>query len=178
MGGRCGAPTAECLAPRRRTGQFAAPGWDALNDRHTDLVKAGVVDPAKVTGSCRRNAPSVAGMVLSTETGMTEIPEKREPPAPRHDVGRRASQWPRLRAEPVFLARRRPDLRRSHPVTEEEIIRFVAALPGVDASTAREGDGSPEVAWGDSFFLVLPPGEEPSDQRWPFATLNTLYRSV
>ncbi len=56
-------------------------------------------------------------------------------------------------------------------MTEEEIIRFVTSLPHVEAQTAREGDGSPEVAWGDSFFSVRLPEEPKADQRWPFATL-------
>ncbi|MBO0707028.1 MAG: erythromycin esterase [Candidatus Dormibacteraeota bacterium] len=56
-------------------------------------------------------------------------------------------------------------------MTEEEIIRFMTSLPNVEAMTAREGDGSPEVAWGDSFFFVRLAHEPPSDQRWPFATV-------
>jgi hypothetical protein len=49
-------------------------------------------------------------------------------------------------------------------VTEAEIIAFVATLGGVSVQTASEGDGSPESAWGDSFFTI--PG-----QQMPFATL-------
>lgn len=56
-------------------------------------------------------------------------------------------------------------------MTEDEIIRFMTSLPHVEAMTAREGDGSPEVAWGDTFFFVRLPHEPPSDQRWPFATM-------
>lgn len=56
-------------------------------------------------------------------------------------------------------------------MTQEEIIRFMTSLPGVEAVTARKGDGSPEVAWGDSFFYVRLPDQPESDQRWPFATM-------
>ena len=56
-------------------------------------------------------------------------------------------------------------------MTEEEIIRFVTSLRHVEVVTAKEGDGSPEVAWGDLFFYVRLPDEPQSPQRWPFATL-------
>jgi hypothetical protein len=58
-------------------------------------------------------------------------------------------------------------------VTEDEIIAFAAGLPGVTVETASAGSGAPEVAWGDSFVYVDPPGAEPEppDRRWPFATL-------
>lgn len=49
-------------------------------------------------------------------------------------------------------------------MTAEEIIEFVAGLPGVTALTASEADGAPEVAWGDSFFTYR-------DERMPFATI-------
>lgn len=49
-------------------------------------------------------------------------------------------------------------------VTEQEIISFVAGLDGVRVHTAAPGDGSPESAWADSFFVV-------EDQKMPFATL-------
>jgi len=52
-------------------------------------------------------------------------------------------------------------------VTSEEIIEFVSSLPGVAAVTARESDGSPEVAWGDTFIYY---GD---DRKMPFATIVT-----
>ena len=57
-------------------------GYDALNDRMVDMFEAGIVDPAKVTRSALQNAASIASMVLTTEAVVTEIPEKKEPPAP------------------------------------------------------------------------------------------------
>jgi hypothetical protein len=56
-------------------------------------------------------------------------------------------------------------------MTEQEIIEFVAGLPGVVVVTAAEGDGSPAVAWGDSFFFYDPDGA--GDRRMPFATIVT-----
>ncbi|MGI5122698.1 DUF6194 family protein [Marinactinospora thermotolerans] len=53
----------------------------------------------------------------------------------------------------------------------EEIIAFTSGLPGVTAFTAAEGDGSPEIAWGDTFFLYDPEGEGMGAQRMPFATI-------
>jgi chaperonin GroEL len=54
----------------------AGHGWDALQNKLADMVKAGVVDPAKVTRSALQNAASIAAMVLTTEAVVTEIPEK------------------------------------------------------------------------------------------------------
>jgi chaperonin GroEL len=54
-------------------------GFDALNETYTDMIKSGIVDPAKVTRSALQNAASVASMVLTTEALVGDIPE---PPAP------------------------------------------------------------------------------------------------
>ncbi|MET0865092.1 MAG: DUF6194 family protein [Nakamurella sp.] len=56
-------------------------------------------------------------------------------------------------------------------MTEEEIIHFVGGLPGVITVTASEADGSPESAWGDSFFFYDPDGSTQPDNRFPFATI-------
>ena len=58
-------------------------------------------------------------------------------------------------------------------MTEEEILAFAGALPGVTVVTASEATGAPEVAWGDSFVYYDPPGTEPqtADRRFPFATV-------
>ena len=60
--------------------------------------------------------------------------------------------YPRAIAGPVSSGR----------VTEQDTIAFVAGLKGVKVHTAAERDGSPESAWGDSFFTV-------EGQRMPFA---------
>jgi chaperonin GroEL len=50
-------------------------GYDALNNTYTDMIKAGIVDPAKVTRSALQNAASIAAMVLTTEAVITEAPD-------------------------------------------------------------------------------------------------------
>ncbi|MDQ3816029.1 MAG: chaperonin GroEL [Armatimonadota bacterium] len=56
-------------------------GLDALSEDYVDLVKAGVVDPVKVTRSALENAASIAAMILTTEVVATEIKEKNPAPA-------------------------------------------------------------------------------------------------
>ncbi|MGC9320807.1 MAG: chaperonin GroEL [Kosmotogaceae bacterium] len=56
-------------------------GYDALNDVYTDMFKAGIIDPAKVTRSALQNASSIAGILLTTEAALTEKPEEK-PQAP------------------------------------------------------------------------------------------------
>jgi len=63
-------------------------GYDVANDEYTDLVKAGIVDPTKVTRSALQNAASIAGLLLTTEALVTEIPEKEKtPPMPPGGMG-------------------------------------------------------------------------------------------
>jgi len=56
------------------------PGWgfDVLTMEYADMVARGIVDPAKVTRSALQNAASVAAMVLTTESLVADIPEKKE----------------------------------------------------------------------------------------------------
>jgi chaperonin GroEL len=56
-------------------------GYDALNDVYGDMFVKGIVDAAKVTRSALQNAASIAGMVLTTETLVTDLPEKKAAPA-------------------------------------------------------------------------------------------------
>jgi chaperonin GroEL len=56
-------------------------GFDAQAMEWTDLVKKGIIDPAKVTRSALQNAASIAAMLLTTEATVTDLPEKKEPPA-------------------------------------------------------------------------------------------------
>jgi chaperonin GroEL len=51
-------------------------GYDADKGEYVDLFAAGVIDPAKVTRSALENAASVAGLLLTTETIITDLPEK------------------------------------------------------------------------------------------------------
>lgn len=52
-------------------------GYDALKNEFTDMIKAGIVDPAKVTRSALENAASVASMLLTTEAAVVDIPEEK-----------------------------------------------------------------------------------------------------
>ena len=58
-------------------------GFDVATEEYTDLIKAGVVDPAKVTRSALQNASSIAALLLTTECLITDVPEE-EKPAPDH----------------------------------------------------------------------------------------------
>lgn len=59
---------------RQETGNI---GFDAKNEVYTDLIKAGVVDPAKVTRTALQNAASIASLLLTTEAMIAEIPEEK-----------------------------------------------------------------------------------------------------
>ncbi|MEB3309703.1 MAG: chaperonin GroEL [Snowella sp.] len=56
-------------------------GFNAANNEYTDMIAAGIVDPAKVTRSALQNAASIAGMVLTTECIVVDKPEKEKAPA-------------------------------------------------------------------------------------------------
>jgi chaperonin GroEL len=56
-------------------------GFNAATEEYEDLVKAGVIDPAKVTRTALQNAASIAGLMLTTEALVSEIPEDDKTPA-------------------------------------------------------------------------------------------------
>jgi len=58
-------------------------GFNVATEEYVDLIKAGVVDPAKVTRSALQNASSIAALLLTTECLITDVPEE-EKPAPDH----------------------------------------------------------------------------------------------
>ncbi|MEA3442339.1 MAG: chaperonin GroEL [Chloroflexota bacterium] len=61
----------------------AGLGYDALKDvMEVDMVKSGIVDPLKVTRSALQNGASIAAMILTTESLVTDIPEKEKPMPP------------------------------------------------------------------------------------------------
>ena len=66
-----------------------AMGYNVATDKHEDLIKAGVVDPTKVTRTALQNAGSVAGLLLTTDCMITDIPEveKSAPGGHDHDHG-------------------------------------------------------------------------------------------
>ena len=62
-------------------------GYDAANDTYGDMISLGIVDPTKVCRSALENAASVAGMVLTTESLVADIPEKNPPVPAAPDMG-------------------------------------------------------------------------------------------
>ena len=70
-------------------GESGNNGYNAATDSYGDLVEAGVIDPAKVTRTALQNAASIAGLLLTTEALVADIPEedKAPPAAPPHGGG-------------------------------------------------------------------------------------------
>jgi len=69
---------------REKTNRF---GYDILREEYMDMVKGGVIDPAKVTRGALENAASIAAMILTTEALVTDVPEKEKsapPPPPEY----------------------------------------------------------------------------------------------
>ncbi len=60
-------------------------GFDAQKMAWVDMIQAGIIDPAKVARSALQNAASIAGLLLTTECTVTDVPEKKAPPAPAMD---------------------------------------------------------------------------------------------
>lgn len=52
-------------------------GYDAAKDEYTDMIKAGIIDPKMVTRSAIQNAGSIAGIFLTTESAITDIPDEK-----------------------------------------------------------------------------------------------------
>jgi chaperonin GroEL len=61
----------------KHSGNF---GFNALTGKYEDLVVSGIIDPTKVTRSALQNAVSAAGMLLTTEAVITDLPKKEETP--------------------------------------------------------------------------------------------------
>jgi chaperonin GroEL len=57
-------------------------GFNAATETYEDLIKAGVIDPTKVTRSALQNAASVASLLLTSEAMIAEKPEKKSPAMP------------------------------------------------------------------------------------------------
>ncbi len=63
-------------------------GYDVMTGQYTNMIKAGIIDPAKVTRGALENAASIASMILTTEALITDVPEKEKPaPAGNPDMG-------------------------------------------------------------------------------------------
>ena len=61
-------------------------GFDAAKEEYVDMKKSGIVDPTKVTRSALQNAASIASMVLTTESLVTDAPEKKDCNCGNHDA--------------------------------------------------------------------------------------------
>jgi chaperonin GroEL len=62
-------------------------GYDAYAEKFVDMMEAGIIDPTKVTRTALQNAASVAGLMLTTEVLVAEIPEEeKKPPMPSPDM--------------------------------------------------------------------------------------------
>jgi len=62
-------------------------GFDAYERKYCDVVKAGIIDPAKVVRSALQNAASISGLLLTTEAMVWEVPEKEKAAPPMHGGG-------------------------------------------------------------------------------------------
>jgi chaperonin GroEL len=71
--GKDGAVIIDEVRRRRSEGGFI--GYNVMTDAYEDMLKAGIIDPAKVTRSAVQNAASIAAMILTTEALITDIPE-------------------------------------------------------------------------------------------------------
>ncbi|MEW6602878.1 MAG: TCP-1/cpn60 chaperonin family protein, partial [Nitrospirota bacterium] len=61
-------------------------GFDANAEEYVDMIEAGIIDPTKVTRYAVQNAASVAGLMLTTNVMVTDIPEEK-PEMPMHGGG-------------------------------------------------------------------------------------------
>ena len=103
-------------------------GYDALKGEYGDLFKKGIVDAAKVTRSALQNAASIAAMVLTTETLITDMPEKEKAGAGGgHDHGGRDGLLVRPRSSQIT----------SRPPAPPGVLRFVRNLYGGAVSRSR-----------------------------------------
>jgi chaperonin GroEL len=74
---------ASVVIDKVKNSKDAVFGYNADTNEYVDMIKTGIVDPAKVTRTALENAASIAGLVLITETLVTDIPEK----TPKSPVG-------------------------------------------------------------------------------------------
>ncbi len=73
--GKEGSVVVEAIRRKQEESKSNNIGYDVLNNDYSDLTAAGIIDPAKVTRSAVENAVSIAGMILTTEALVTDIPE-------------------------------------------------------------------------------------------------------
>jgi len=82
--GKDGSVVVENVRQAQKRAKSKNIGYDVLRDEYMDMIKGGVIDPAKVTRGALENAASIAAMILTTECLITDMPEKNAPaPAPQ-----------------------------------------------------------------------------------------------
>lgn len=77
--GKDGSVVVENVRQMQKSKKNMNIGYDVLTDEFMDMVKGGVIDPAKVTRGALENAASIAAMILTTEALITDVPEKDKP---------------------------------------------------------------------------------------------------
>ena len=79
--GKEGSVVVENVRRHQREAEDLGLGYDAAKDEYVNLIEKGIIDPAKVTRAALENAASIAGMILSTSTLVTDIPSQNGAPA-------------------------------------------------------------------------------------------------
>jgi chaperonin GroEL len=79
--GKDGSVIVENVRQQQKSKKNKSFGYNVISDQFIDLVKDGVIDPAKVTRGALENAASIAAMILTTEALVTDVPEKDKPAA-------------------------------------------------------------------------------------------------
>ncbi len=69
---------ASVVVGKVREDKNANGGYNAATDEYVDMIKAGIIDPTKVSRCALQNAASVAGLMLTTEVMITELPEEKK----------------------------------------------------------------------------------------------------
>ena len=80
--GKDGSVIVENVRRTQKEKKDANIGYNVLTDEYVNMIKSGVIDPAKVTRGALENAASIAAMILTTEALITDVPEKEKPAPP------------------------------------------------------------------------------------------------
>ena len=76
-----------------REDKNANGGYNAATEEYVDMIKAGIIDPTKVSRCALQNAASVAGLMLTTEVMITELPEEKKEAVPAVRVVTTTAAW-------------------------------------------------------------------------------------
>ena len=85
--GKDGAVIIEMVRQNQASQKNGNVGYDVMTEQYVDMIKAGIIDPAKVTRSAVENAASIASMILTTEALISDKPEKKAPAMPPGGMG-------------------------------------------------------------------------------------------